>query len=66
MGSSRPQKGTALTTSLLFYGILAVASTVLAFGANRRLFASGVPAADRVTLLEGTYYVVGVASLLLG
>jgi Terpene cyclase DEP1 len=55
-----------VTGSLFFYGILGVASTVFAFTANRRLFASGLPAAGRVTFLEGTYYVVGVISLLLG
>jgi hypothetical protein len=55
-----------MTGSLLFYGILGIVSTVLAFTANRRLFGSGLPAAGRVTFLEATYYVVGVISLLLG
>jgi hypothetical protein len=62
----RRQKGADVTGSLYFYGILGVASTVFAFTANRRLFAPGLPAAGRVTFLEGTYYVVGVISLLLG
>jgi hypothetical protein len=35
---------------------------VFSFTANRRLFASAI---GRVTILEGTYYVVGVISLLL-
>jgi hypothetical protein len=55
---------TEVTGSLVFYGILGIASTVLAFVANRRLFAGG--AAGPVTLLEGTYYVVGVCSLVAG
>jgi hypothetical protein len=50
--------------SLVFYGILGIVSTVVAFVANRRLFAGG--AAGPVTLLEGTYYVVGACSLVLG
>ena len=53
-----------MTTSLVFYGILGIASTVTAFVVNRRLF-SGTQAGP-VSLLEGTYYAVGVCSLLLG
>ena len=53
-----------VTASLVFYGILGIASTVAAFAANRRLFSGG--AAGPVTLLEGVYYAVGVCSLLLG
>jgi hypothetical protein len=53
-----------VTASLVFYGILGVASTVAAFAANRRLFSGG--RAGPVSLLEGTYYAVGVCSLLLG
>jgi hypothetical protein len=53
-----------VTASLVFYGILGVASTVAAFAANRRLFSGG--AAGPVSLLEGIYYGVGVCSLLLG
>ena len=53
-----------MTGSLVFYGILGIASTVLAFVVNRRLFSGG--AAGPVTVLEGMYYAVGVCSLLLG
>lgn len=53
-----------MTTSLLFYGLLGVASTVLAFFYNRHLFAAGE--VRRVSGLEVLYYVVGVASLCLG
>jgi hypothetical protein len=53
-----------MTTSLVFYGILGLASTALAFGCNRRLFVAG--GAGRVSLLEGVFYFVGVVSLLLG
>jgi hypothetical protein len=53
-----------MTASLVFYGILGVASTVFAFVANRRLFVGG--RVGRPTLLEGLYFFVGVASLLLG
>ena len=53
-----------MTSQLLSYGILGVASTVAAFVVNRRLFADG--GAGRVSLLEGLYYVVGFVSLGLG
>ena len=53
-----------MTASLVFYGILGVASTVAAFAANRRLFSGG--AVGPVSLLEGIYYGVGACSLLLG
>ena len=53
-----------MTTSLVFYGILGIASTVAAFAVNRRLFTGAQ--AGSVSLLEGTYYAVGVCSLLLG
>ena len=53
-----------MTSQLLSYGILGVASTVAAFVVNRRLFAAG--GAGRVSLLEGLYYVVGFVSLGLG
>ena len=52
-----------MTTSLLVSGLLGVATTVLAFWANRHLF---TPAVGRVAPLEGIYYVVGLASLCLG
>jgi hypothetical protein len=53
-----------MTGSLVFYGILGVISTAVAFAGNRRLFQGG--AAGRLTLLEGVYYAIGVCSLLLG
>jgi hypothetical protein len=53
-----------MTASLVFYGILGVASTAFAFVANRRLFVGG--RIGRPTFLEGLYFLVGVASLLLG
>lgn len=53
-----------MTASLVFFGILGIASTATAFAVNRRLFIGG--AAGRVTLLEGVYYVVGLCSLGLG
>jgi hypothetical protein len=53
-----------VTASLVFYGILGVASTVFAFVANRRIFAAG--ASGRVSPLEGLYYFVGLSSLILG
>jgi len=53
-----------MTTSLVFFGILGIASTAVAFGVNRRLFGAG--GAGPVTLLEGVYYAVGVCSLVLG
>jgi hypothetical protein len=51
----------AVTRQLLFYGALGVLSTGFAFWTNRRLF-------DRrkvgpVSLLEGLYYLFGIASL---
>src|SRR5580658_5995808 len=53
-----------MTTSLIFYGLLGIASTVFAFASNRQLFASGV--IGRISALEGLYLFVGVASLCLG
>ena len=53
-----------MTKSLVFYGVLGIVSTVLAFAWNRRLFEG--PRAGRVSPLEGVYYVVGVCSLVLG
>jgi hypothetical protein len=53
-----------MTTSLLVYGILGIASTVFAFVVNRRLFMAG--GAGRPSVLEGLYYFFGVASLGLG
>ena len=53
-----------MTTSLVFYGILGVASTAAAFAVNRRLFTGSQ--AGPVSLLEAISYAVGVCSLLLG
>jgi hypothetical protein len=53
-----------MTASLVFYGILGIASTVLAFAANRHLFGREGP--GRVSALEGLYYLVGIISLCLG
>ncbi len=53
-----------MTASLVFFGILGIASTAAAFAVNRSLFVGDV--AGPVTLLEGTYYVVGLCSLVLG
>jgi hypothetical protein len=58
------KRGTTVTTSLVFYGILGIATTVAAFAVNRRLFSGGQ--AGPVSLLEGVYYAVGAGSLLLG
>ena len=54
-----------MTAQLLISGILGIATTAVAFYANRHLFNAG-NAAGRVSLLEGIYYVAGVASIVLG
>jgi hypothetical protein len=53
-----------MTTQLLYYGFLGIVSTIAAVYFNRRLFVGGV--VGRVSLLEGVFYIVGVASLGLG
>jgi hypothetical protein len=53
-----------MTASLLISAILGIATTAWMFYANRDLF--GATGAGPVTLLEGTYYVVGLVSLGLG
>ena len=53
-----------MSGSLVFFGILGVVTTAAAFVVNRRLFTGG--RAGRVTVLEGLYYLFGVASLGLG
>jgi Terpene cyclase DEP1 len=53
-----------MTTSLVFYAVLGVAATALAFGYNRSLFTGGTP--GRPSVLELLYYVIGVASVCLG
>ena len=52
-----------MTTSLVFYAVLGIVSTALAFRYNRHLFTA---ATGRVTALEGLYYFVGGAALCLG
>ncbi len=53
-----------MTTSLVFYGILGIASTAIAFYCNRRLFVGdGI---TRSSVLEGLYYFLGLVSLFLG
>lgn len=54
-----------MTSQLLIFGILGLATIAVAVYVNRRLFTAG-NAAGRVTLLEGIYYVVGVCSIVLG
>ena len=53
-----------MTSQLLIFGVLGIASTAVAFWVNRHLFAGR--AAGSVTLLEGVFYVAGVCSLILG
>jgi hypothetical protein len=57
-----------MTSQLLIFGILGLATTAVAFYVNRHLFtpADGAPGAGRVSFLEGVYYVVGVCSIVLG
>src|SRR5580693_5772296 len=54
-----------MTSQLLIFGILGLATFAVAVYVNRRLFVAG-NGAGRVTLLEGIYYVVGVISIVLG
>jgi hypothetical protein len=54
-----------MTSQLLIFGILGLATTAVAFYVNRHLFTGGT-AAGRVSVLEGVYYVVGVCSIVLG
>jgi hypothetical protein len=53
-----------MTSQLVIFGILGIASTIVAFVVNRHLFSG--QAAGRVSLLEGVYYAVGLCSLGLG
>ena len=53
-----------MTSSLAFYGVLGVVSTIIAFVWNRHLFVGGL--AGRVSVLEVLFYSFGVASLCLG
>ena len=53
-----------MSSSLIIFGILGIATTALACVANRRLFDS--ERVGRVSVLEGIYYAVGLGSLVLG
>jgi hypothetical protein len=53
-----------VTFQLVFFGVLGIISTAVAFWANRRLFSGTM--VGSVSLLEGVYYVVGLCSLILG
>ena len=53
-----------MTRSLVVYGVLGIAATIVAFASNRKLFDKESTGA--LTPLEAVYYVVGVASLCLG
>jgi Terpene cyclase DEP1 len=55
-----------MTSQLLIFGLLGLATTAAAFWVNRHLFTGGTASAGPVTLLEGVYYVVGVCSIVLG
>jgi hypothetical protein len=53
-----------MMSQLLIFGVLGIASTVVAFAVNKHLFTGGT--AGSVSLLEGVYYVVGLCSIVLG
>ena len=53
-----------MTSSLVLFGVLGVASTAFAVVANRHLFVSR--SSGRPTVLEWTFYAAGVVSLCLG
>jgi hypothetical protein len=53
-----------MTTGLTVSAILGIASTAIAFAFNRQLFDRGN--AGRISLLEGFFYLAGLASLGLG
>ena len=53
-----------MTTQLLVFGVLGVATTIYAFVVNRHLFGTG--GAGRVTVLEGVFYALGVISVCIG
>jgi hypothetical protein len=54
-----------MTSQLLIFGLLGLATTATAFWVNRHLF-TGTAHAGPPTLLEGVYYAVGVCSIVLG
>jgi drug/metabolite transporter (DMT)-like permease len=60
----RVERRRIVTSSLVIFGILGLASTAVAFAVNRHLFSGG--RAGNVTPLEAVYYVVGLCSLGLG
>ncbi len=64
LATTTERPGGAMTTSLVFYAVLGLASTAFAFSSNRRLFAHGE--AGSVSLLEGLFYFFGLVSLCLG
>jgi hypothetical protein len=53
-----------MTSQLVIFGLLGIATTTAAFWVNRRIFASG--GGGHVTVLEAVYYLVGVTSIVLG
>ena len=53
-----------MTSQLLIFGLLGIATTATAFWVNRRIFTGG--GAGPVTLLEAVYYLAGVTSIVLG
>jgi hypothetical protein len=56
-----------MTSQMLISAVLGVATIVVAFWVNRRLFGEGAArTVGSVTLLEAVYYVVGVCSIVLG
>jgi hypothetical protein len=54
-----------MTSQLLIFGILGLATIAVAVYVNRRLFVAD-NGAGRVTPLEAVYYVVGICSIVLG
>jgi hypothetical protein len=53
-----------MTSQLVIFGLLGIATTAAAFWVNRRIFAGG--GGGHVTVLEAVYYLVGVTSIVLG
>jgi hypothetical protein len=53
-----------MTSQLLIFGLLGVATTAAAVWVNRRIFVGG--GGGPVTLLEAVYYLAGVTSIVLG
>jgi hypothetical protein len=53
-----------MTSQLVIFGLLGIATTAAAFWVNRRIFAGG--GSGHVTLLEAVYYLAGVTSIVLG